>query len=237
MACVSSLFFKAAFICLLLSASVSSDDLLDSLRFTRDALLGFSPVARGSSSDSEAASGRTSKEDHGKSFRPLNKNLEIKSEIEKAMVNAKAMEGRRIRHREKKYATLTRLFKNSVNSKSYSYARDVLGKLIHLVKTEPSKRKKRRSPVYPVHPGTRFLQRLYGTIGSEKINSFMAQNGEVSLMFVVDDTGSMSNEIEAVKRIAIAVVNYNRTGPVNYILAPFNDPMTGIVNNFSFFIA
>ena len=53
----------------------------------------------------------------------------------------------------------------------------------------------------------------------------MAVQGDVSLMFVIDDTGSMSEEIEAAKSIAIDIINYPREAPiVTYILSPFNDP-------------
>ena len=53
----------------------------------------------------------------------------------------------------------------------------------------------------------------------------MAVQGDVSLMFVMDDTGSMGREIEAVKSMAIDIMNYERQAPINlYILSPFNDP-------------
>lgn len=56
----------------------------------------------------------------------------------------------------------------------------------------------------------------------------MAVEGNVSLVFVIDDTGSMGDTIEAVKKIATAVINYPREVPVDYILSPFNDPMSGM---------
>ena len=41
----------------------------------------------------------------------------------------------------------------------------------------------------------------------------------------MDDTGSMGDEIEAVKSMAIDIVNYDRQAPIiSYILSPFNDP-------------
>ena len=53
----------------------------------------------------------------------------------------------------------------------------------------------------------------------------MAVQGDVSLMFVMDDTGSMGGEIEAVKSMAIDIMNYDRQAPIiSYILSPFNDP-------------
>lgn len=223
-----SVFFKVAFVCHLLSASVSSDDLFDSFRFTRDALAGFSSDVR---SSMERTFGRSLTREKSTNFRPSNKHLHITNEIEKALVNAKAMDSRRLQHSaSEEYITLTRLFRKSVENKSYTYARDVLGKLIYLLKTRPTKRRKRSSE----NTGTDFLRRLRNNLGSEKIDSFMAVEGGVALMFVVDDTGSMRDEIQAVKRIATAVVNYNRSGPVDYILSPFNDPMEGIVRSLYF---
>ena len=48
--------------------------------------------------------------------------------------------------------------------------------------------------------------------------------GQVTLMFAIDDTGSMKEEISAAKKIAISIVNEQRAEPVDYILSPFNDP-------------
>ena len=48
--------------------------------------------------------------------------------------------------------------------------------------------------------------------------------GQVTLMFAIDDTGSMSDEIAAAKKIATSIVNEQRVEPVDYILSPFNDP-------------
>ena len=45
-----------------------------------------------------------------------------------------------------------------------------------------------------------------------------------TLAFVVDDTGSMSDEIEAVKNLIKAIINAERTSPFFYILGTFNDP-------------
>ena len=47
---------------------------------------------------------------------------------------------------------------------------------------------------------------------------------ELILAFVVDDTGSMGNEIEAVKRIINRFVNSDESAVTDYILNTFNDP-------------
>ena len=44
-------------------------------------------------------------------------------------------------------------------------------------------------------------------------------------MFAIDSTGSMSNEIQAAKKIATDIINHPREAPINeFILSPFNDP-------------
>ena len=69
------------------------------------------------------------------------------------------------------------------------------------------------------------MVKLRQQVGYNAFDRFMAVQGDVSLMFVMDDTGSMGREIEAVKSIAIDIVNYDRQAPIiSYILSPFNDP-------------
>ena len=52
--------------------------------------------------------------------------------------------------------------------------------------------------------------------------------GDVALMFAIDDTGSMSDEILAAKNIAADIINYKRKVPIKeYILSAFNDPYPG----------
>ena len=82
--------------------------------------------------------------------------------------------------------------------------------------------------------GNKFLRGLRQRVGSATFDSFMAVQGDVSLMFVIDDTGSMSDEIQAAKNIAIDIINYPREAPiVTYILSPFNDPYPGkLLRNF-----
>lgn len=153
-------------------------------------------------------------------YKPSNKFLEIMNEVEKAVVKAMALD-RQLRYK-RRFSKLLNLLRQSVRSKSYNYARDVLGKIIHVLINGTDSRREKRS-----RSGESVLQKYRNFIGGEAFDRFMAVQGEVSLMFVVDDTGSMGSEIEAVKEIAIAVANYPREAPVEYILSPFNDPMTG----------
>ena len=72
------------------------------------------------------------------------------------------------------------------------------------------------------------MRSIKRAIGKRNFKSFIGnKNGDkVTLMFAVDDTGSMYQEIQAVKDIATYIVN-NKSRPnleVDFILSPFNDP-------------
>jgi len=150
---------------------------------------------------------------------PSNKFLEAINGIERAVANARASG---VRYSEATLAKLKRILVTAIRSKSYKYAREVLGQIMYLLstKTSPPGRRKRSSQ----NEGGEFLQGLRQQVGSSTFDSFMAVQGDVSLMFVIDDTGSMGNEIQATKNIAIDIINYPRQAPVEYILSPFNDP-------------
>lgn len=67
------------------------------------------------------------------------------------------------------------------------------------------------------------MDSIKAALGNAAFDTFMSVNGDVTLMFAIDDTGSMRDEIQAAKDIAIAIVNRKRKN-VDYILSPFNDP-------------
>jgi hypothetical protein len=69
-----------------------------------------------------------------------------------------------------------------------------------------------------------FLGSVRQTIGVSAFNDLLAMQGQVTLMFAIDDTGSMTQEIAAAKKIATSMVDEQRAEPVDYILSPFNDP-------------
>ena len=154
---------------------------------------------------------------------PSNKFLEAINGIERAVANARASG---VRYSDATLAKLKRLLVTAIRSKSYKYAREVLGQIMYLLSTKssPPGRRKRSSQ----NEGGNFLQSLRQQVGSSTFDSFMAVQGDVSLMFVIDDTGSMGDEIQATKNIAIDIINYPRQAPVEYILSPFNDPYPGM---------
>ena len=158
---------------------------------------------------------------------PSNKFLEAINSIERAVANARASGVHYNRFTlTKQLSTLKRLLVTAITSKSYKYAREILGQIMYLLSTKnsPPGREKRS----PQTEGDNFLQGLRQQVGSSTFDSFMAVQGDVTLMFVIDDTGSMGNEIQATKNIAIDIINYPRQAPVEYILSPFNDPLPGM---------
>ena len=61
-------------------------------------------------------------------------------------------------------------------------------------------------------------------VGEDKFSQIISSEGASTLMFVMDTTGSMSEEINAAKGIAKSIIETTREFPVDYILSPFNDP-------------
>ena len=71
------------------------------------------------------------------------------------------------------------------------------------------------------------MQSIETTIGKGKFEKLIGNQNDnkATLMFAVDDTGSMYQEIQAVKDIATYIVNITRPNlEVDYILSPFGDP-------------
>ena len=161
---------------------------------------------------------------------PSNKFLEAINDIERAVAKAKASG---FRYRKETFNKLKGLLARAIRSKSYKYAREVLGKIMYLLSTKSSapRRSKRTTSgdkTSPETEGGNFLQDLRKKLGASVFDSFMAVQGDVSLMFAIDNTGSMSEEIQAAKNIAIDIINYPRNATVKkYILSPFNDPYPG----------
>ena len=168
---------------------------------------------------------------------PSNKFLEAINDIERAVAKAKASG---FRYRKETFHKLKGLLARAIRSKSYKYAREVLGKIMYLLSTKSSapRRSKRTTSgnkTTPETEGGNFLQDLRKKLGASVFDSFMAVQGDVSLMFAIDNTGSMREEIQAAKNIAIDIINYPRNSSVKkYILSPFNDPYPGTYKTFYF---
>ena len=69
-----------------------------------------------------------------------------------------------------------------------------------------------------------YLDKLRREIGDKKMDKILSAQGYSTLIFTIDTTGSMSDEINAAKAIAKQIINVARESEVDYILSPFNDP-------------
>ena len=69
-----------------------------------------------------------------------------------------------------------------------------------------------------------YLKWVKSQVGEDNFSRITSSEGASTLMFVMDTTGSMSDEINAAKGIAKSIIDMTREFPVDYILSPFNDP-------------
>ena len=70
----------------------------------------------------------------------------------------------------------------------------------------------------------KYLDELRKNITNETMEKIISAKGDSTLIFVIDTTGSMGDEINAAKAIAKQIINTERDYEVDYILSPFNDP-------------
>ena len=85
-------------------------------------------------------------------------------------------------------------------------------------------RRKRSTKIDP----KKFLAEIRKDIGEKNFSKLLGLDGGKTLMFAIDITGSMDEEIESAKAIAIEISTYKRRNPpFNYILSIFGDPVEG----------
>ena len=87
-------------------------------------------------------------------------------------------------------------------------------------------RRKKRCAIC-VNAVKKMMQSIKTTIGKDKFDKVIGNQNDnkATLMFAVDDTGSMYQEIQAAKDIATYIVKIKRpNSEVDYILSPFSDP-------------
>ena len=152
---------------------------------------------------------------------PSNKFLEAVDQIERATYEAQAA-GSRYRHSTQRLAKIKANIKLATQKRNYLFARQALGRgLYSAIQLAKKNGRKRRSATNTAVKA--FMNVIKRELGNS-FDTFMSVNGDVTLMFAIDDTGSMSDDIQAAKDIATAIVNHRRDVPVDYILSPFNDP-------------
>lgn len=147
--------------------------------------------------------------------RNLNKFNEAMDQVERAMAQAEL---------SRKTANLVDLKKDiveAVNRGNVRFARRALGIALYTAR-KGSKRRGKRSTGFDAK---KFLDDIKTDLGDDKFSDFLALQGEVTLMFAIDVTGSMRQEIKQSKEIVKKISLYDRSEPVDFILTTFSDPI------------
>jgi len=128
-------------------------------------------------------------------------------------------------------AELAMNFSQFLNEGDVTEAREIYGKLLCLNSTLQqddlgTNRSKRQSD-------KKELENFFNSLDGEQLETifgFVSSNDNVisvvrpTLAFVVDDTGSMAEEIASVRRLITSFVRTERSMPLSYIYTTFNDP-------------
>ena len=70
-----------------------------------------------------------------------------------------------------------------------------------------------------------YLEKLRRDLGDKKMYRILSAQRYSTLIFAIDTTGSMSDEISAAaKAIAKRIISATPESEIDYILSPFNDP-------------
>lgn len=158
---------------------------------------------------------------NSKPTKPSNKFLGAVDEIEKALYEAQAA-GNYYSHMAVKLQKIKKNIKLATQKRSYRFFRQSLGHgLYTAMELDKKTGRKKRTSTSEVK---KFMESIKTELGDSVFDTFMVVHGDVTLMFAIDDTGSMHDEIQAAKDIATSIVTHPRDEAVDYILSPFNDP-------------
>ena len=132
--------------------------------------------------------------------------------------------------RLKKIEKIIKLAANQSNHQSF--IRQTLGHALYTAREIEKKKPRKKRCILCRDAMKKFMKVIEKDIGKDKFQKFVGTKNldKTTLMFAIDDTGSMADEIQAAKDIATYIVNYRRPNlEVDYILSPFNDPGMRIV--------
>lgn len=127
--------------------------------------------------------------------------------------------------RLKKIEKIIKLAANQSNDQSFIL--QSLGHALYITREIEKKKPRIKRCSLCRNSMRRLMVMIEREIGKEKFQKFIGTKNvaRTTLMFAIDDTGSMSDEIQAAKDIATYIVNISRPHlEVDYILSPFNDP-------------
>jgi hypothetical protein len=191
--------------------------------FARDTMMKHSDVKPLKSLPIDKRSKSVSSSAHLRNKAYSNKFLQALSTIERGIADAQASR-RMSKYSDQQLRLIKSSIQEAIKNRMHNFARYQLGRAIFLinenVNTSSSKRRKRAT----TNAASMFVTDLKKSLPPAKFKEFMAEEGDVTLVFAIDTTGSMADEIAAAKQIAIDVINFPRKNPVDYILSPFGDP-------------
>ena len=118
------------------------------------------------------------------------------------------------------FSSVKEQFMQALSGKQISKLREAYGFLLclkHLSETDSRSRKRRSTPDE--------VRAFYDSIDVDDFGSIFFLSGDpYSVAFIIDDTGSMSDDIEAAKCLVRGFLKAERAVPSKYILGTFNDP-------------
>lgn len=157
-------------------------------------------------------------------------------EIEKSVYDAQAIRSF-YTHSSARLEKIKQIIKVAAKQGSSQFIRQSLGHAFYIANEIEKKkiassvsalgRMRRKRCVSCVGAMKNFMDSIKTLIGQKKFEKFIGNKNinKATLMFAIDDTGSMYGEIQAAKNIATYIVSYSRPNlEVDYILSPFNDP-------------
>ncbi len=150
-----------------------------------------------------------------------NKFAQAIHDIEKALADAQMLG--HIKHNEQRLSKLRRLVKTAVQKRSYRFARKCIGEAMFTIRKINGRQKKERGKRSTLLSSKDFVKSVIQTTSVSDFNNLLAMQGQVTLTFAIDDTGSMWDEMLAAKKTAEWIVDQPRPEPMEYILSPFND--------------
>ena len=125
-----------------------------------------------------------------------------------------------------------------VDAKNMGLVHKIYGKLLYLQKlisdSDAAKIKRRTEVDHKSLPFTNFhfslLEEFFDSLDGHQLGTIFGipnvsnPNTKPTLAFAVDDTGSMFEEINSVKKLIYSFIKTERSEPHAYILTTFNDP-------------
>lgn len=125
-------------------------------------------------------------------------------------------------HTEHRLAKIKENIKLATQKRNYLFARKSIGHGLYTVmQLDKRSDRKRRFSTSAVKT---FMDSMKKELGNSAFDTFMSVKGEVTLMFAIDNSGSMGDEIQAAKDIATSIIDHPRKEKVDFILSPFSDP-------------